>query len=195
MTSNQLKYWEISEAKRANKARETETARSNLANESTRLRTQLEDARHNRASEAETHRSNVARETETARANRQNELLTAVRNAETQRSNLASERLKSESNKISAAGVDATRYSADQRLASSKYAANVNKNIAQAQLTETHRANKQRELIGYLGEANKLINTVGNVGTKLLGGRSNGKVSTRQLIENATNPKKQPSYW
>lgn len=95
MTSNQLRYWELQEAKRANRARERETRRSNRANEMlTReyqhgtlgLRAQelAETVRSHQATEVvnlanvqESVRHNVAYETELTRHNRETEQLNA----------------------------------------------------------------------------------------------------------------------
>lgn len=95
MTSNQLRYWELQETKRANRARERETRRSNKASENlTRenqrgilgLRAQelSETVRSHQANEAvnlanvqESVRHNVAYETELTRHNRAAEQLNA----------------------------------------------------------------------------------------------------------------------
>ena len=95
MTSNQLRYWELQEAKRANRAKERETRRANRANEAlTRefqqgtldLRSQelAETVRKNMAAEtisletlAETSRHNIAYENESARHNMATEKLTS----------------------------------------------------------------------------------------------------------------------
>lgn len=95
MTSNQLRYWELQEAKRANRAKERETRRANRANERlTRnyqqgtldLRAQelAETVRRNLAGEsislgtlAESQRHNVAYEHESARHNLATEGLTS----------------------------------------------------------------------------------------------------------------------
>lgn len=84
MTQNQIAYWNLQEAKRANQEKERETRRSNLAKEQENVR------------------SNLAKETETARSNRRSEEISAtrahqdyslglVKNAETERHNRASE--------------------------------------------------------------------------------------------------------
>lgn len=95
MTANQINYWKLQEDKRSNRAKETETNRSNLANEGlTRQRdantlylgtiNAAENQRHNLATETETNRSNVAKEQETYRSN-------VARESENNRSNLARE--------------------------------------------------------------------------------------------------------
>lgn len=94
MTSNQIKYWDLEEKKRSNKANEIETNRANVARE------------------RELNRSNVARETETNRHNlatelqQQRELAEQSRHnvtveTEANRSNVANEYLKHETNLIS----------------------------------------------------------------------------------------------
>ena len=71
MTQNQIAYQNYVETKRANQARENETHRSNVVNET-------ENERFHRASIAETNRANVARESETNRSNLANEMLKAT---------------------------------------------------------------------------------------------------------------------
>lgn len=71
MTQNQIAYQTHLENKRANEAREAETHRSNLANET-------ENRRFHTESIQETQRANVARETETNRSNLANEMLKAT---------------------------------------------------------------------------------------------------------------------
>ena len=71
MTQNQIAYQAHLENKRANEAREAETHRSNLANET-------ENRRFHTESIQETQRANVARETETNRSNLANEMLKAT---------------------------------------------------------------------------------------------------------------------
>lgn len=71
MTQNQIAYQAHLENKRANEARETETHRSNIANEE-------ENKRYHTESVKETQRSNKARETETNRSNLANEMLKAT---------------------------------------------------------------------------------------------------------------------
>lgn len=123
MTTNQVNYWQykrqqladaetkrsnlereklgieqLEEAKRANRAKEYETHRSNIVNENitsafnqAKLQNDLlsinENVRSNLARESETHRSNIAKEKETHRSNVANLL-------ETNRSNVASEGYK-----------------------------------------------------------------------------------------------------
>lgn len=95
MTSNQLRYWELKETIRSNRAKEAETRRSNRATErltqayqlgslELRARELSEIQRRNLASEgislatlAETSRHNVQYEQETKRHNLSNEALTA----------------------------------------------------------------------------------------------------------------------
>lgn len=105
MTRNQILYQEAVEKRRSNlaneiatRARDAETARSNLAREAETNRSNLanelltanrdqETIRSHLATEAETNRSNLARELETSRANQ-------AREAETARSNRAQERMR-----------------------------------------------------------------------------------------------------
>lgn len=76
MTANQIAYQRVLEEIRANKAREDETRRANLALEALR-RQELEEAqRHNLVAEQETNRSNLARELENNRHNAATEKLT-----------------------------------------------------------------------------------------------------------------------
>lgn len=95
MTSNQIRYWELQETKRSNRAREREMRRSNRANEmltqqyqegTLGLRAQelAETVRSHQATEAvslanvqETARHNLAYETELTRHNRESEALNA----------------------------------------------------------------------------------------------------------------------
>lgn len=80
MTQNEIRYWELQEAKRSNQVRENETERANRAKE-------VETNRANLAKEREENRSSVAREAENFRSN-------TAREVETNRANLASEKLK-----------------------------------------------------------------------------------------------------
>lgn len=65
MTQNQIRYSELKENERANRAKEEELNRSNLANEG-------ENYRSHRANEAETKRANLRREALTAQSNQIN---------------------------------------------------------------------------------------------------------------------------
>lgn len=76
MTANQIAYQRVLEEIRANRAREAEANRANLASEALR-RQELEEAqRHNLVAEQETNRSNFARELENNRHNTATEQLT-----------------------------------------------------------------------------------------------------------------------
>lgn len=94
MTQNQIRYQESIESRRANQAREAETARANLAKEA-------EDRRSNQAREYETHRANLAAEDnrnrsllETTAHNRATEDVGYRTYRENVRSNLANEILR-----------------------------------------------------------------------------------------------------
>lgn len=98
MTANQISFSKLVEDTRNHKAVETETNRSNLADE---LLTQLRDAekaRSNRANEKEINRSNLAREFENNRSNLvgEAERYRSNRNAE----NLEKERINTELKKL-----------------------------------------------------------------------------------------------
>nr|AVX53444.1 putative ORF1 [Marmot picobirnavirus] len=69
MTQNQIAYQNYLETARSNRAREQEQHRAALVGESLRNRELVEIQRANRARESETYRSDVAREAETARSN------------------------------------------------------------------------------------------------------------------------------
>ena len=76
MTSNQLKYAELQEQKRSNLVKESETHRSNVANEAigwgnvgAQYASINESNRHNQAGETETQRHNEEVEAETNRHN------------------------------------------------------------------------------------------------------------------------------
>lgn len=84
MTQNQIAYWNLQEAKRANQEKEREARRSNLAKEQ-------ESVRSNLAKEAETERSNRRSEEISAKKAHQDYVLGSVKNAETERHNKASE--------------------------------------------------------------------------------------------------------
>lgn len=116
MTQNQINYQSLLENTRANKAREGETNRANLAQEELKRRELIEANRHNLVSEGETHRSNVARESEANRSNLAKEL-------ETNRHNLATENI-----------------SAVQAVTGQQQVG-----LGYSQLAETSRANQVRE--------------------------------------------------
>lgn len=84
MTQNQIAYWNLQEAKRANQEKEREARRSNIAKEQ-------ENVRSNLAKEAETARSNRRSEEISATKAHQDYSLGLVKNAETERHNRASE--------------------------------------------------------------------------------------------------------
>lgn len=87
MTQNQIAYWNLQEAKRANRAKELESVRSNLAKEQ-------EAQRSNLAKEAETNRANLASESVSRAKVRVDNMLGTVRNVETERHNKATEALQ-----------------------------------------------------------------------------------------------------
>ncbi len=62
MTANQISYWQLQETKRANQAKEAETARHNVIQEGISSGTNIETRRSNLAKEQETQRHNVATE-------------------------------------------------------------------------------------------------------------------------------------
>lgn len=119
MTSNQLAYMANKETERSNKARESETNRTNLANEAIAAGRAAEEARHNVAYETEINRHNLASEqlsqlsyAETVRSNkvRESQSWASIANeqqktnimsaqlAETQRHNLVAEQQQSYAN-------------------------------------------------------------------------------------------------
>lgn len=114
MTTNQVAYWNVVEAKRnhlaqeietnrANLARESETHRSNIVNEAETMRSNLANERLKQDQNEETKRSNLARETETHRSNvvneNENKRSNVAREKETRRSNKATEAIRKETNK------------------------------------------------------------------------------------------------
>lgn len=84
MTQNQIAYWNLQEARRANLEKERELRRSNVAKEAETIRSNL-------AKEAETHRANVSSERNTKQRNVNEYTLGTVRNQETERHNRATE--------------------------------------------------------------------------------------------------------
>lgn len=84
MTQNQIAYWNLQEAKRANLEKERELRRSNVAKE-------RENVRSNLAKEAETRRANISSERNARDRNVNEYTLGTVRNQETERHNRASE--------------------------------------------------------------------------------------------------------
>lgn len=100
MTANQIAYQRSLEEGRANRAREIETNRTNLANEGLKLQEVQEVHRSNVVREEETKRSNIAKETEAERSNRAKENIDYLRLQETRRSNAAQEQLTSRGQNI-----------------------------------------------------------------------------------------------
>lgn len=104
MTTNQLRWLELQEARRRNLASEHETHRSNVAKEGLTQFQNLETQRSNMATEAETARANQAREAETNRSNVARELETNRTNVahetETHRANVASENIKQDAHQL-----------------------------------------------------------------------------------------------
>lgn len=103
MTNNQIAYWQLLETQRANRTREQETNRSNVAQEGLRRQEIAETGRHNYATE----QLSLQDLTEKARSNRANESIKAQSNAiesgklsETHRTNVANESLKAQANFI-----------------------------------------------------------------------------------------------
>jgi len=123
MTSNVVAWIRADEEARSNKARERETHRANLISEQHNrevLQHQRNVLQHERNVLAENARHNLATEREATRSHREQEF-------EARRSAYAQERLRSEENRIKAAGQRlsyqqsllqsaATKYTADQRL-------------------------------------------------------------------------------
>lgn len=159
MTKNQIAFLELQETKRANQAREAETYRSNLAQESLtayrdtnavqqRDREIAETMRSNLAREAETQRSNIARETETYRSN-------IARETETNRHNIVNEgidqiKARAASTQASAAlrQAAAAEYGVQLRgmeLASLNQYRNATLYQEQQRIDETNRSNVARE--------------------------------------------------
>lgn len=87
-TVNAINYLKFKEDQRSNLAKEAETNRANLANESLGRDTLTETKRSNLAKEFETNRSNLAKEGETHRAN-------VAKEIETNRHNTATETIDS----------------------------------------------------------------------------------------------------
>jgi len=112
MTDIQVKYWDLQETKRANRARESETYRHNSATEVQARNELAETIRSHKTVETETQRHDLATEQltasdlqERARHNRVTEQLDATRIQEQARHNRASEsvdRMNAETNRIRA---------------------------------------------------------------------------------------------
>lgn len=115
MTNNQINYLNYLETARSNRSRETETSRHNVQSEKIDIGKLAETQRSNLISEAETNRSNVAREN-----------INLATLAETKRHNVAYEQTLSEKNAVS------------------KYIAELENSIAQANLNFQESKEAQR---------------------------------------------------
>lgn len=166
MTANQLKYLEIQEIERANRAREEETARANrMQEELTRFR-DTHQSMYWSAMASETERSNRAREEENLRSNLQRESLARLtlqeeiranqaREAETYRHNVSTEgisRFSAESQRIQAYASQTQAAASWKQAQVSEYNAQTNRLVGFANLSETRRHNLAFEM----NEADKL---------------------------------------
>lgn len=126
MTANQIAYQKLLEEGRSNRVREAETERSNRAGESQKLQELEETKRRNLATEAESARHNTASEQLSYNQLLANQSLGYANLAESQRSHLAQEL---ENARHNVASEEATRYTADQRLAGAVTQAQTNQSI------------------------------------------------------------------
>lgn len=139
MTSNQLRYWELQEAKRSNRARERETRRANRMSESL-TRAYQQGTLDLRAQElAEAVRSHQANEAVNLASVQENVRHNMVYENETKRHNIQSEQLTSRQLDISSATLN-------ENIRSHK----ANERIAQGNLAEMRRHNVAQEGISQL---------------------------------------------
>lgn len=139
MTSNQLRYWELQEARRSNKAKERETRRANRMSENL-TRAYQQGTLELRAQElAETSRSHQVNEAISLAGVQENVRHNMVYEKETQRHNVQSEQLTSRQLDISAATLN-------ENIRSHK----ANERIAQGNLAEMRRHNVTQEGISKL---------------------------------------------
>lgn len=186
MTKNQIDYWNLQESKRANLARESETAKHNREVEKQGRDTIIETVTHNRNSERETAGHNRATEAqssldllERSRSNRANEALTAQRNVnesnrliETTRSNLANEAIGRSNASSNLVGANTKRIEAANNTG--------NLIVRQRAQNETERANRASEALRSeeIGAktATDVLGTLGNFFGRIIGRRStNGR--------------------
>lgn len=136
MTSNQLRYWELQETKRANRAREHETRRANKASEKL-TRHYQQGTLDLRAQELyESARSHQVGESISLASMQENIRHNIVYENELQRHNLASEQLSSKQLDISAATLNETIR-----------AHKASESIAWGNLSESRRHNQAQESI------------------------------------------------
>lgn len=193
MTHNQINYWTLRETQRANRSKELETNRHNLATEDQSRQELVEASRSNRAREAETVRHNVASESETYRHNAATEAQEANDLLERSRSNRAQESLKRTENLIKQQSVNesvrsnmANEVIGRSNAASNLISANSNSNYRTGQLAlgavdtitrqraqqEVERSNKVNEQLreSEIGAkfGSQILSTLGGLGQSLL---------------------------
>lgn len=133
MTSNQLRYWELQEAKRSNRAKERETRRANRMSEQL-TRSYQRGTLDLRAQElAEAIRSHQASEAVNLASMQENVRHNMVYEQETKRHNVQSEQLTSRQLDISAAtlGENVRSHKANERIAQGNLAEMRRHNVAQ----------------------------------------------------------------
>lgn len=159
MTSNQIAYWNLQEAMRANRAREIENNRSNLAKE------------------RENYRSNAARERENLRSNLRSEQLQSYSLGETKRSNLARETETRRSN-LMAEYENRRAHMANEKINL------INATTSRGQYQETRRSNLERERLNRDSLANTIRYNEASVAETI---RSNQARELQNRINNETN--------
>lgn len=159
MTRNQIEFWNLSETRRANQARERETSRHNTAslaeqvrsnkeNERERNRANLINEAHNRATLAESIRASQAKEQLESRKLAESERANRASERELSRSNLAKETETKRSNlarEIETVRSNVARETETNRANVAKETETNRANIARE--TETHRSNYMNEVI------------------------------------------------
>lgn len=139
MTSNQLRYWELQEAKRSNRAKERETRRANRMSEKLTHEYQQGTLELRAQELAETSRSHQANEAINLASVQENVRHNVAYENETRRHNMQSEQLNAKQLDISAATLN-------ENIRSHK----ANERIAQGNLAEMRRHNVAQEGISQL---------------------------------------------
>lgn len=154
MTSNQIAYAGVLETQRADRAREAETYRSNVANLNEVMKHNRAVEEYNRRMLEESRRSNLAREQENFRHNTRTEDLTKLQQEEVARSNRANEYLKQYSADLTAqtsranaeTAARASKYASDNAASSSRYASDSSASASRYSSNMNYRSGVHRDV-------------------------------------------------